>query len=104
VERRDLRSRPDPLAAVQALAEEVAQTHFDLARPPLLRLVAARLDEADTVVLLAFHHVVLDAWSVGVFLAEIGEAYRARRKGRAPALPPLVVQYADYAIWQRRLL
>jgi amino acid adenylation domain-containing protein len=53
------------------------------------------------VLLLAFHHIVFDGLSLGVFLRELTELYEAFATGRSPSLPPLAVQYADYAAWQR---
>ncbi|WP_032774487.1 condensation domain-containing protein, partial [Streptomyces griseus] len=57
-----------------------------------------RVREGEHVLALSMHHIVSDGWSVGVLLREIQAAY-ARRE-----LPELVVQYADYAAWQRSWL
>ncbi|MFL5383165.1 MAG: non-ribosomal peptide synthetase, partial [Longimicrobiaceae bacterium] len=48
------------------------------------------------------HHIVSDGWSMGVLTRELGALYGAFREGRPDPLPPLAVQYADYAAWQRR--
>jgi amino acid adenylation domain-containing protein len=104
LEQVDLRGEPDPLAAAQALAEEIARTPFDLARGPLVRAVAAQLGGDDWAVLLAFHHVVVDGWSLGILFGELREAYAARLENRPPRLPHLPLQYGDYAIWQREHL
>ncbi|HEY7511066.1 MAG TPA: amino acid adenylation domain-containing protein, partial [Vicinamibacteria bacterium] len=85
------------------VADEVARP-FDLARAPLMRARLLRLGEDDHALVLTFHHVVSDAWSLGIVLRELAELYRAHRRGEAAALPPLPVQYADYAAWQRRWL
>ena len=80
---------------------------FDLTRGPLVRAsiyrVPPRQDPAPLVctILLCFHHIVFDGWSFGVFLNEFAALYLAIRDGRAVSLPPLSVQYPDYAIWQR---
>ena len=47
------------------------------------------------------HHIVSDAWSIGVLYRELGALYRAFTGGTAPALPELPIQYADFASWQR---
>ena len=52
--------------------------------------------------LLTMHHIVSDGWSMGVLVEELSRLYGAFRAGRADPLPPLPVQYADYAAWQRR--
>jgi amino acid adenylation domain-containing protein len=50
------------------------------------------------------HHTISDGWSVGVFSFELAELYDAAATGRAPQLPPLPIQYADYAIWETEWL
>jgi hypothetical protein len=55
-------------------------------------------------VLFQTHHVVFDAWAVEIFLRELAEAYAALRAGSPPALPPLPLQYRDFATWQRDTL
>ncbi|HVR95001.1 MAG TPA: amino acid adenylation domain-containing protein [Thermoanaerobaculia bacterium] len=80
------------------LAAGEARRPFDLERGPLLRLALVRLDEREHVLLLTLHHIVSDGWSMGVLLREIAALYGGR------SLPELPVQYADFAIWQRRWL
>jgi amino acid adenylation domain-containing protein len=75
---------------------------FDLARGPLIRGRLVRLAPDEHVLQLTMHHVVSDAWSMGVFVRELGALYAAFHAGRPDPLPPLPVQYADYAVWQRR--
>jgi amino acid adenylation domain-containing protein len=86
------------------LAREEAERPFDLARLPLLRPTLLRLGEADHALLLTLHHIVADAWSIEVLTRELAELYGAGRAGRPAALPALPVQYADFAVWQRRWL
>jgi hypothetical protein len=74
---------------------------YDLERGPLLRAVLARTGPGEHVLLINLHHIVFDGWSAGLLLRELGACYAAFRAGTAPALPPLPVQYADYAAWQR---
>ncbi len=50
------------------------------------------------------HHIVSDGWSQGVLARELGTLYEAYRAGNADPLPALPIQYADYAVWQRRWL
>ncbi|MES2758519.1 MAG: non-ribosomal peptide synthase/polyketide synthase [Pseudomonadota bacterium] len=83
------------------LLREETQRRFDLARGPLFRAVLFRLSAQHHVLAMTMHHIVSDGWSMGVLLGEIGALYSAFREGRASPLPPLAVQYADYAIWQR---
>jgi len=46
------------------------------------------------------HHIVSDGWSMGVLIRELGELYAASQEKRPAVLPPLPIQYADFAIWQ----
>jgi len=74
---------------------------FDLETGPLFRASLLRLDAADHVLLLGLHHIICDAWSMGVFERELSLLYDAYLEGWDSPLSPLPVQYADYAAWQR---
>ncbi len=63
-----------------------------------------RLAADEHVLLVNVHHIASDGWSVGVFDRELAAAYGAFVEGREPELPPLPIQYADYAVWQRAWL
>ncbi|KYF97349.1 hypothetical protein BE20_38870 [Sorangium cellulosum] len=89
-------------AAVQGLASARAERPFDLARGPLVRVTAIKLGDDEHVLVLVAHHIVADGWTMNVLVAELAELYVAARAGRPPALPPLPVQYADFAVWQRQ--
>ncbi|HEY3110881.1 MAG TPA: amino acid adenylation domain-containing protein, partial [Chloroflexota bacterium] len=88
-------------AAVRELARAEAARPFDLARGPLLRARLLRLGPAEHVLLVTLHHIVTDGWSLGVLLRELTALYPAACRGELAALPPLPVQYRDYALWQR---
>ncbi|WP_413752530.1 amino acid adenylation domain-containing protein [Streptomyces sp. R-74717] len=77
---------------------------FDLAAEPPLRAMLFSLAPDRHVLLLLLHHIAADAESFGPLLRDLTAAYTARRDGHAPDLAPLPVQYADYAVWQRRAL
>jgi amino acid adenylation domain-containing protein len=81
--------------SVRAEATAFATARFDLAEPPLLRAGVWALGREDHVVVLAFHHVATDGWSTGLVFGELAESYAGHR------LEPPVVQYGDYAVWQR---
>src|SRR3712207_5678739 len=53
---------------------------------------------------IAMHHVISDGWSVGVFSNELSALYKAFKAGQPSPLPPLQIQYADFARWQREHL
>ncbi len=81
-----------------------ARVPFDLTEGPLWRARLLRLDAAEHILQLTFHHIVFDGWSLGVFFRELGALYAARVTGQAPSLPELPIQYADFAVWQREWL
>ncbi|HEX8127476.1 MAG TPA: amino acid adenylation domain-containing protein [Pyrinomonadaceae bacterium] len=89
------------------LAEQIAlevRRPFDLSAAPLLRGRLLKLDDENHVLVIVMHHIISDGWSVGVFVREVSEFYKANTAGHAPSLPELALQYADYAVWQREWL
>jgi len=86
----------------QALQESARP--FNLAKGPLLRLTLLQFSESDHVLILTLHHIVSDNWSTGLLVAEIMQLYEAYLEHRAPDLPELSVQYADFSAWQRKWL
>jgi amino acid adenylation domain-containing protein len=88
-------------AEAERLADEEAQRPFDLERGPLIRCSLVHLAERDHLLLITLHHIVSDAWSLGVLFRELSVLYRARGERRASPLPELPIQYADFAAWQR---
>ncbi|KOP34668.1 hypothetical protein AFK69_03320, partial [Xenorhabdus sp. GDc328] len=102
----DLRSLPSEThrhRIVELTALE-AQTPFDLTQGPLLRGHLLQLADEEHVLLLTLHHIISDGWSTGVMLHELTVLYRATLDGQDTPLPPLPIQYADYAVWQRHWL
>ena len=109
-------SWPLPLVDLSGLSEERrgalasrlvaadAARPFDLARGPLLRAFLLRLGPAEHVVMVNQHHIVSDGWSLGILVREVTTLYDALHRGAPSPLPPLAVQYADYALWQRSWL
>ncbi|MEO0407651.1 MAG: amino acid adenylation domain-containing protein, partial [Cyanobacteria bacterium P01_A01_bin.135] len=79
----------------------LTQQPFDLTQP-LLRLALLRLDEQTHLLAIATHHIISDRWSVMVFLREMTVLYNAFLRGERSPLPPLPIQYGDYAAWQRQ--
>ena len=89
------------LPEARHLAADDARRPFDLTGGTALRATLVRLDQEDHAGIFTLHHIVSDGWSRGVFLHELTAIYGAFREGRPSPLPPLAVQYADFAVWQR---
>jgi hypothetical protein len=90
--------------ALDRLATAEAQRPFDLRRGPLLRAHLVRRHDHDHLLLLTMHHIISDGWSMGLFFRELATLYAAPAPARTSTLPPLPIQYADFAQWQRTWL
>ncbi|HSG41397.1 MAG TPA: condensation domain-containing protein, partial [Thermoanaerobaculia bacterium] len=86
------------------LAAAEARLPFDLGQGPLLRTTLLKLAAGEHTALVTMHHIVSDGWSMGVLVRELGILYAAAVSGSPSPLPELAVQYADFAVWQRRRL
>jgi amino acid adenylation domain-containing protein len=92
------------LERARALAHEAAERPFDLAHGPLLRTFLVAISASEHVLVVVAHHIVVDGWSIGNFISELAALYDDFSLGHPSRLPPLPVQYADYALWHRRWL
>ncbi|MDD2050654.1 amino acid adenylation domain-containing protein [Pseudomonas putida] len=88
-------------AQVRALVEAQVQQSFDLQTGPLLRVSLMQVSEQEHVLVLVQHHIISDGWSMQIMVQELVACYQAFAQGLTPQLPPLPIQYADYALWQR---
>ncbi|HWN42455.1 MAG TPA: amino acid adenylation domain-containing protein, partial [Thermoanaerobaculia bacterium] len=102
----DLGDLPEPARRAEAerITSEEARRPYDLERGPLMRTALLRLGPREHRLLIGTHHIVSDAWSVGVLLRELSDLYQAALAAHASPLPPLPVQYPGFAIWQHRRL
>ncbi|MGB9205185.1 MAG: AMP-binding protein, partial [Terriglobales bacterium] len=75
---------------------------FRLEAEPGIRAWVIQLRAEEHVFMLMMHHLVCDGLSVGILWRELGTLYEAFLRGQPSALPPLPVQYGDYATWQRQ--
>ena len=90
--------------ALQPLIDQVVRTPFDLDGGPLWRARLVRRADDRHVLLLVFHHIVVDGWSIGLLVRELNELMTAHVLGVAADLSPPTLQFADYACWQRETL
>ncbi|MCC8378591.1 non-ribosomal peptide synthetase [Xenorhabdus sp. PB30.3] len=103
VKQYDLRNRPDVDKQLNILCAQEAETPFDLARGPLIRCALIQRADEDYVFLLTQHHIVSDGWSLEILKSELSALYSACLNEQPEPLPPLVIQYPDYAAWQRKV-
>jgi hypothetical protein len=100
----DVSGRDDPEAAARAIAAEAAAAPFDLTCAPLFRVSVLTLGPRQHLLLFTIHHIVCDGISIGTLGRDLAALYVAARHGVPPDLPPLALQYRDYAAWQQRQL
>ncbi|MEU0032366.1 condensation domain-containing protein, partial [Streptomyces sp. NPDC006335] len=100
----DVSATVDPVTVTRQLVAAEAAEPFDLTAGPVLRACLIRLGAAGHVLAVSVHHVASDEWSARIFGREMELLYEAFRAGEPDPLPPLEVQYADYAAWQRSWL
>ncbi|HSF42284.1 MAG TPA: condensation domain-containing protein, partial [Thermoanaerobaculia bacterium] len=95
LEKIDLTGSAEPEAEARREAAEEARRPFDLTAGPVFRGRLLRIAPEDHLLVLTIHHIAADGWSLGLLFRELGDGSE---------LPPLAVQYADYALWQRGFL
>lgn len=99
----DLRELPQaerPAVAARIAAQE-ARAPFEPTTGPMLRVRVLQLTDTCHRLLLTMPHIVTDAWSDDILVRELNHLYLARSRGEDPELPPLPVQYTDWAVRQR---
>ena len=105
--------RPHDLQTLNEAEQEIelrqflrteANQPFDLGRGPLFRVALAALEQDQHVLVLTFHRLIADGWSLRVFCKELALLYKPGCEVRGTRLSKLSVQYADYANWQRTRL
>jgi len=89
---------------VKTLVQQAALTPFDLATGPLLRIDLYRLTDTAWVFSYVMHHIISDGWSMGILITELLHLYNDYMTGHPHPLPPLKIQYRDYAVWQQEQL
>jgi tyrocidine synthetase III len=85
---------------IQSIERTEASHKFDLQQGPLLRMLVVSFGETQHMLLFTMHHIITDGWSIQVLMQELSSCYIDIGKGDAPSLPPLALQYKDFACWQ----
>jgi non-ribosomal peptide synthetase component F len=100
----DISCHNDLEAEIVRIARDETLTTFDLKAGPLIRGQLIHVGDDDHVLLVTMHHIISDGWSFGILVGEFSVLYWAYTRGQANPLPPLTIQYPDYAAWQRHWL
>ena len=87
-----------------AAMDEFTGRGFDVSADLPLRALVVREGPDVHRLVVVFHHIAFDGWSLTPFATDFIAAYSARAVGDAPLFTPLDVQYADYTLWQRAAL
>ncbi len=100
----ELDSKLSESAQIKQLVQADIQQSFDLKKALLFRAGLIKVADDQHIVLLNVHHIASDGWSIGILLSELSVLYNAYSQGQPDPLPPLAIQYRDYAQWQRNWL
>ncbi len=89
---------------LKAIQKNEACHAFDLECLPLLRTMLIKLRDEYFQLSITLHHIIADEWSLRLLIKEVGQFYRQMQQGQPVNEPELVIQYADFAEWQRQYL
>ncbi|MGW0094914.1 amino acid adenylation domain-containing protein [Streptomyces sp. NPDC003328] len=94
-------AEPEADERCHVLLREEARKPFQLTQAPLLRALLITMSAGEQVFALTLHHIIADGLSCGILARELSLLYAARTTGRSADLPQLLLQYADFATWQK---
>ncbi len=100
----DLSRTRDMDAKLNELLLMRGKKSFDLEKGPLFKATLLKLSDTRMIFLLNMHHIVIDGWSIDILHAEIQQLYTSFATGLPNNLPPLRIQYRDFAWWQNRMM
>jgi len=86
---------------INIFANQMSKVVFDLIQGPLLKIGLLTLSESKHILIVNMHHIITDKWSMRIFREELTAIYNAKIKGVPHRLPPVEVNYASFAHWQR---
>ncbi|MBC7873988.1 MAG: AMP-binding protein, partial [Ferruginibacter sp.] len=89
---------------LQLYVKQLINKPFDLAKDYMLRAELISLAEQEHVLVITLHHIASDGWSTSIIVRELVQLYKAFEESVVADLEPLIIQYADFAIWQRQYL
>jgi acyl-CoA synthetase (AMP-forming)/AMP-acid ligase II/acyl carrier protein len=99
---RSTRAKRLLLKKAKLVAEGEWLKPLDVKKPPLLRGRLLRLGAEDHILLLLLHEIIIDGWSIKVFMEELAASYAVFASGAQPQLPDPPLQFSDFARWQHQ--
>lgn len=84
--------------------QDLINMPFDFSKDPMLRGAIVKINDQEHILVVTMHHIASDGWSVFIMVKELLGLYESYVINQSEKLAPLLVQYADYAIWQRTYL
>ncbi|MBO9730363.1 MAG: non-ribosomal peptide synthase/polyketide synthase [Chitinophaga sp.] len=90
--------------SLQEYIDHLIKRPFDLSHDYMLRVELIRLPAEEYILVVVVHHIASDGWSMGLMLQELKQYYNAPPLEVLAAPETPVLQYADYAVWQREYL
>ncbi|MEO1409080.1 MAG: condensation domain-containing protein [Bacteroidota bacterium] len=100
----DYRELVDGAEGAERLIDEWLRQDFDLEEGPLYRATVLRMGERRHLIVLVLHHLISDGYSFRVLTRDWLALYHGLKREQPAALPPLALQYGDYALWLERQL
>jgi amino acid adenylation domain-containing protein len=104
MQRVDLQHLPDAEMKAKELSDQESTRPFDIMSSCMMRAMLITMEPTHHVLVLTVHHIISDGWSVEIMGRELLEHYKLRLAGIADSMPPLRIQYKDYAEWQAKEL
>lgn len=95
----DLRGDLNVELKIEEHIRAASSMSFDLEKDTLLRTQLIRTEEENFVFIFTLHHIIIDGWSIEVLTNDLFALYDHLSGGDSGALPPLKIQYKDYAAW-----
>ncbi len=99
----DLRQEADKETVLKLRVRQECVKPFNLAEGPLMRAILFRIEDKKWLFTCVMHHIISDGWSMHIVKRELLQQYHAFISGETDPLPPLRIQYKDYAVWQQEI-
>jgi amino acid adenylation domain-containing protein len=100
----DLRKEEEKELRLKSVLKTNAQRPFNLEQPPLFRALLIQLEDATYIFQFVIHHIISDVWSLELLVNEVMARYAAAVNQQPFAIPPLRINYKDFAAWQNAQL